>query len=80
MRTQPAIIRVRTKWLYLAPGGRRTRWHPFSRWGSVVSADVQPGSPMDVYIDDYVREAVTAFGDDKDLIIEVRLATDEDKQ
>lgn len=79
MRTTPVRIAVRTRWLYsdydptiLVPQGR-TR-HPFSRGGDVVSSDVPNPYPHMQGIADHVHRAVEAFGDDKDLIIEVRLA------
>ena len=77
-RTEPVRIDVRTKWLYSEerpgePGcicceGR----HVFSTGGHVARSDVPaPYSHMDA-IADHVHRAIRQFGDDADLVIEVR--------
>ena len=78
MRTEPVRIELRTEWLYserqegiLLPEGR-TR-HPFSRSGRVTSSDVPPRYD-DNSLTGHLHRAISAFGDDKDLVIEVRLA------
>ena len=78
MRTEPVHIAVRTEWLYsegtdaLLPEGR-TR-HPFGRGGDVVASDVPSPHAHQQDLASHIHRAVSAFGDDKDLIIEVRLA------
>lgn len=77
MRTEPVRLAVRTEWLYsentdaVVPEGR-TR-HPFARGGDVVGSDVPSPYEHQQGLDDHVYRAVSAFGDDKDLIVEVRL-------
>ena len=78
MRTDPARITMRTEWLYsenprISPSGEQSYW-PYSREGNIVSADISKKglSSRDLY--GHVHSAVAAFGDDKDLIVEVRLA------
>lgn len=74
MRTEPVHVTVRTEWLYsdsldaVVPEGR-TR-HPFARGGHVVASDLPDVGQS---LRDHVYRAVSAFGDDKDLIVEVRL-------
>lgn len=78
-RTDPARIKVRTRWFYsedradiiLQPGERR---HAFSRSGDVVESDVPTTSTHMDSISDHVHRAVELFGDDADLVIEVRRA------
>lgn len=79
MRTEPVRIAARTEWLYseydptvIVPEGR-TR-HAFSRSAKVTASDVP--SPYESMQDlaSHLHRAVAAFGDDKDLVIEVRLA------
>lgn len=78
MRTEPVRLAVRTEWLYsentdaVVPEGR-TR-HPFARGGDVVASDVPSPYEHQQGLDDHVYRAVSAFGDDKDLVVEVRLA------
>ena len=79
MRTDPVQIEVHTKWLYseydpnvLVPEGR-TR-HPFSRGGEVTRSDLPTGYEHMQSLNDHINSAVAAFGDDKDLVIKVRLA------
>lgn len=79
MRTDPVRIEVRTEWLYseynprtLVPEGR-TR-HPFARGGNVTHSDVPTEYEHLQSLNDHISRAVEAFGDDKDLVIEVRLA------
>lgn len=79
MRTDPVRIDVRTRWLYsdydprvIVPAGR-TR-HAFSRSGSVTRSDVPSRYEHQQAISDHLHRAIAAFGDDKDLVIEVRLA------
>lgn len=84
MRTEPARIAVRTEWRYyredprVIPPEGRTR-HAFYRGGFVTDADVVSTAPHHNRISDYVNRAVEQFGDDKDLIIEVRLADSDAK-
>lgn len=85
MRTDPVRIDVRTRWLYsdydprvIVPAGR-TR-HPFSRSGSVTRSDVPSRYEHMQDIAAHVWRAVEAFGDDKDLVIEVRLADPDPKE
>ena len=77
MRQEPAIIEVRTCWLYseydpkvIVPAGR-TR-HAFSRGGQVVASSIPQPSWSSHTIADYVHDAISAFGDDADLEIIVR--------
>ena len=78
MRTEPVRLAVRTQWLYsdnldaVVPEGR-TR-HPFSRGGDVVASDVPSPYEHMQTLADHVHRAVSEFGDDKDLVVEVRLA------
>ncbi|MFC9755172.1 hypothetical protein [Streptomyces sp. NPDC056921] len=81
MRTEPVQITVRTEWLYseynpktLLPEGR-TR-HPFSRSGRVTASDVAGVYAHMQDLAAHLHRAVAAFGDDRDLVIEVRLAGD----
>ncbi|MFJ2420683.1 hypothetical protein [Streptomyces brevispora] len=81
IRTEPVRIAVRTEWLYseynpktLLPEGR-TR-HPFSRSGRVTASDVPSDYAHMQDVAAHLYRAVAAFGDDKDLVIEVRLAGD----
>lgn len=82
MRTAPVRIHVRTEWLYgerdpeVIRRDGRTRW-AFSRSGHVTSSDVPSSVPHMQDIASHLERAVAAFGDDKDLIIEVRLSTPE---
>ncbi|MGW0920621.1 hypothetical protein ACWD3J_16590 [Streptomyces sp. NPDC002755] len=82
MRTEPVRIAARTEWLYseydpraIVPEGR-TR-HAFSRSAKVTASDAP--SPYESMQDlaSHLHCAVAAFGDDKDLVIEVRLADDD---
>ncbi|MFE6939631.1 hypothetical protein [Streptomyces chartreusis] len=82
MRTEPVRIAARTEWLYreydprvIVPEGR-TR-HAFSRSAKVTASAVP--SPYESMQDlaSHLYRAVAAFGDDKDLVIEVRLADDD---
>lgn len=78
-RTDPARIKVRTRWFYsertadtvLQEGEKR---HAFSRSGDVVESDVPAPYKGWDSISDHVNRAVELFGDDADLIIEVRRA------
>lgn len=78
MRTEPVRLAVRTQWLYsdnldaVVPEGR-TR-HPFSRGGDVVASDVPSPYEHQQDLASHMHRAVSAFGDDKDLVVEVRLA------
>lgn len=79
MQTDCIRIEVRTKWLYseydpkvLVPEGR-TR-HAFARGGEVTCSDVPTKYEHVQSLNDHISRAVAAFGDDKDLVIEVRLA------
>lgn len=78
MRTDPVRITMRTEWFYsenprTTPSGEQSYW-PYSREGNIVSADIPEEnlSSRDLY--GHMHRAVAAFGDDKDLIVEVRLA------
>ncbi|MCX5103498.1 hypothetical protein [Streptomyces sp. NBC_00439] len=82
MRTEPVQITVRTEWLYseynpktFLPEGR-TR-HPFSRSGRGTASDVPSDYETMQDLAAHMHRAVAAFGDDKDLVIEVRLAGDD---
>lgn len=78
VRTEPVRLAVRTQWLYsdsldaVVPEGR-TR-HPFSRGGDVVASDVPSPHEHAQDLASHMHRAVAEFGDDKDLIVEVRLA------
>ncbi|WP_299091895.1 hypothetical protein [uncultured Microbacterium sp.] len=82
MRTTPVRIGVRTEWLYSEPDPKvivppgRTR-HAFSTSGHVTHTDVPTPYEHMQDIVSHVHRAVRQFGDDKDLIIEVRLADSE---
>lgn len=78
-RTEPVRIKLRTQWFYsekrediiLQPGELR---HAFYRGGDVVESDVpSPYSNMSG-VSDHLHRAIELFGDDVDLIIEVRRA------
>lgn len=78
-RTEPVRIKLRTKWLYseereniiLRPGELR---HAFSRGGDVVESDVPSTYSHMQATSDHLHRAIELFGDDADLIIEVRRA------
>lgn len=79
MRTEPVRLAVRTEWLYseynpkvVVPEGR-TR-HPFATGGDVVASDVPSPYESQQDFNSHMHRAVSEFGDDKDLIVEVRLA------
>lgn len=80
MRTEPGVIRLRTRWLYsehrapeiVVPAGRTT--HPFSRGGEVVESDFPSRYAHMQGVTDHLWRAIAAFGDDKDIEIVVRLA------
>lgn len=79
-RTEPGQIKVRTRFLYserrppdiLVPEGRTT--HPFSRGGRVTDSDWPSRYDHEQAVADHVHRAVASFGDDADVVIEVRLA------
>ena len=81
MRTDPVRIAVRTRWLYsefdprIAVPEGRTR-HAFNRSGIVTASDVPSRYEHQQSVASHVHRAVETFGDDKDLVIEVRLAAD----
>lgn len=82
MRTEPVRLAVRTEWLYdeeprivAFPEGR-THW-PFARGGNVTASDVPAPRESQQDLNSHMHRAMTAFGDDKDLIVEVRLAEPE---
>lgn len=82
MRTEPVRLAVRTEWLYSeydpkvhVPEGR-TR-HPFGRGGDVVASDVPSKYEHQQTLVSHMHRAISAFGDDKDLVVEVRLANGE---
>lgn len=84
MREEPVRIHVRTEWLYselderaVVPPGR-TR-HALSRSGRVTTSDVPSPYEHLQGVASHLHRAIAAFGDDKDLIIEVRLAESPDK-
>lgn len=85
MREHPVRIELRTCWLYsenrppkiLVPAGRST--HPFSRSGDVTRSDVPSAYEHMQSLQSHMHRAVAAFGDDKDLIIEVSLVDDADR-
>lgn len=77
-RTEPVRIDVRTEWLY-SDGHRAEQCvccpgrHAFSRAGNVVRSDVPPqyeGVGGD--LSGHLFRALQEFGDDRDLVIEVR--------
>jgi len=76
-RTEPVRIEIRTRWLYSKPypdavpadGEKR---HGFSRSGRVVRSDVPSRYDHQNGVADHVYRAIELFGDDADLIIEVR--------
>lgn len=79
MRTEPARVAVRTEWRYTNdsegphPYGREP-W-PFARGGYVTESDVPgPYKSSSQYLEDHLHRAISAFGDDKNLVVEVRLA------
>lgn len=79
MRTDPVRIEVRTEWLYSEPDQSlvaqgRLR-HAFARSGYVTRSDVPCTASHLQDITSHLHRAIAAFGDDKDLVIEVRLAT-----
>ncbi|MFE4332466.1 hypothetical protein ACFRQM_24500 [Streptomyces sp. NPDC056831] len=82
MRTELVKFAMRTEWLYsqynpkahLPEGHTR---HPFSRSSKVTRSDVPSSSEHLQDIASHLHRAVAAFGDDKDLVIEVRLAEDD---
>lgn len=85
MRERPVRILLRTLWLYsedrppkiLVPEGRST--HPFSRGGDVTYSDVPSQYKHMQDISSHVYRAVAAFGDDKDVMIEVSLVDDTER-
>lgn len=79
MRTEPVRLAVRTEWLYdeeprivALPEGR-THW-PFARGGNVTASDLPAQRESQQDFNSHMHRAMTAFGDDKDLVVEVRLA------
>ena len=81
MRTEPVRVAVRTEWRYTSdsegshPYGRGP-W-PFGRGGYVTESDVPgPYKSSSQDLEAHLHRAVSAFGDDKDLVVEVRLADD----
>ena len=87
-RTEPGTILLRSQWSYshptdppaLIPESREASGlHPFSRGGKVVRTDWPhwiDGFSNDVAAN--VWRAVESFGDDADIVIEVRLARPEE--
>ncbi|WP_102145608.1 hypothetical protein [Mycobacterium hubeiense] len=75
-RTEPAVITVRTDFLYSEPRpGERTDVAPhcFSYRSYVTDhGDFQDRNPDDNGVDSTVRRMIAAFGDDSDLEIIVR--------
>lgn len=75
-RTEPVQIEARTEWLYseddrcLCCEGR----HAFSRGAQVTASPVPSNLAQDNYLRDHIYRAIQLFGDDADLIIEVRRA------
>lgn len=75
-RTEPVQIKVKARWLYsqgqscLCCAGR----HAFSRGADIVASPVTSRTPHLNAISDHVYRAIEEFGDDADLIIEVRRA------
>lgn len=78
MRTDPVRLNVRTEWLYngepgtTQPGGH-SPW-PFARGGDVVSSNLPSPQESQQDLTSQVHRAVEVFGDDKNLVVEVRLA------
>lgn len=76
-RTAPVRIQVRTEWNYstderycpCCPGP-----HAFGRSGNVTASDVPSQYEHQQSPADHLERAISAFGDDADLIIEVRRA------
>lgn len=88
-RTEPGTILLRSEWLYshpdpdrpaMVPESRKVSGlHPFSRCGSVVRTDWPhwiDGFSTDVAAN--VWRAIEEFGDDADIVIEVRRARPEE--
>ncbi len=80
MRTDPVRIEMRTEWLYSEPDQSlvaqgHPRRHAFARSGHVTRSDVPSTLSHMQDINSHLHRAIAAFGDDKDLVIEVRLAT-----
>lgn len=79
MRTEPVRVAVRTEWRYTSdsegshPYGRGP-W-PFSRGGYVTESDVPgPYKSSSQDLEAHLHRAISAFGDDKNLVVEVRPA------
>lgn len=78
-RTEPVTIDVRTEWLYSERDGGRgdaciccPARHAFSRGGKVVRSDVPARYSSENDLQAHIHRAIGLFGDDADLVIEVR--------
>lgn len=84
-RTEPGRILVRSKWMYSPTDESADRtakskgtW-AFSRGASVVSTDWPHWiEGHDTGVADNLHRAISSYGDDVDLVIEVRLARPEE--
>jgi hypothetical protein len=79
-RTQPAEIHVTTRFLYsdapyAAPASGKPR-HAFSRGGNVTASDFPTDYDHQKSASDHLHRAIASFGDDKNLIVTVALATE----
>jgi len=78
-RTEPVQIKIRTEWHYSEPSPDTSPYpgeirHAYSRAGDIVESPVTSRYEHLNSISDHVYRAIEAFGDDADLIIEVRRA------
>lgn len=80
-RMEPVTIDVRTRWLYseAEKDGRRgdecvccPGRHAFSRGAGVVRSDVPARYDSEHDLQSHLHRALMVFGDDRDLVIEVR--------
>lgn len=77
-RREPVRIEIRTTFRYSdsppirQPDGSLRAAHAYSRGGVVTGSDVPSSSKWQQAITDHLWRAIAAFGDDVDLVIEVR--------
>lgn len=78
-RTEPGVIRARTRFLYSEPSAGtkldpgRSR-HAFSRGAQLVDSDWPMPEDYRRSLASAIHDAIESFGDDADLEIEIRLA------
>jgi len=77
-RTEPGTILVRSEWDYSPSEQQETGVWPFSRGGDVVRSDWPQQYDQFNDIRGHVYAAICSFGDDADIVIEVRLARPEE--